>query len=126
METKYTHKTFSFTVDTPGISYKKKFDLDKNIRVVTGLLISGDDPKKVYYRGSQRIELNGEELYPEDFESKLLMSGISVSPSDKFADLGNGVLAGNGELKILYKDTENTVVPFEPYKVSVVLKCELQ
>ena len=126
METKYTHKTYSLTVDTPGISYKKKFDLDKNIRVVVGLLVSGDDPKKVYHRGSQRIELNGEELYPEDFASRYLMSGYGVSPNDKFADLGNGVLAGNGELKILYKDSESSIVPFEPYNVNIVIRCELQ
>jgi hypothetical protein len=126
MESKYIHKTFSFQVDTAGANYSKKFDLDKNVRVVLGLLMSAADPRKLFFRGSQRIEISGDELYPEDYESKLLMSGISVSPNDKYVNLGNGVLSGNGEVKILYKDAENVNAPFEPYKVSLVLKCELK
>ncbi|MEY3377052.1 MAG: hypothetical protein RL463_1362 [Bacteroidota bacterium] len=126
MEGKYVHKTFSFLVDTPATSYNKKFDLDKNVRVVLGLLMSADDPRKLYFRGSQRIEISGDELYPEDYESKLLMSGISVSPNDKYLSLGNGVLSGNGEVKILFKDTESVYAQFEPYKVNLVLKCELK
>jgi hypothetical protein len=126
MESKYIHKIFSFKVDTPGTSYSKKFDLDKNVRVVLGLLMSSDDPRKLFFRGSQRIEISGDELYSEDYESKLLMSGISVSPNDKYLNLGNGVLSGNGEVKILYKDTESVYAQFEPYRVSLVLKCELK
>jgi len=126
MENKYIHKTFSVQVDTPGISYNRKFDMDKNVRVVLGLLMSADDPRKLFFRGSQRIEISGDELYPEDYESKLVMSGISVSPNDKYVNLGNGVLSGNGEVKILYKDTENLNAVFEPYKIMLVLKCELK
>lgn len=126
METKITHKSFSFVVDTPSTSYSKKFDLDKNVRVVLGLLISSNDPKQLYFRGSQRLEISGDELYPEDYESKLLMSGISVPPNEKYLDLGNGVLSGNGEVKILYKDVENVNAPFAAYKVMLVLKCELK
>jgi len=126
MESKYIHKAFSFTVDTPNQSYNKKFDLDKNVSLLLGLLISSSDPKKLFYRGSQRIELSGDELYPEDYESKLLMSGISVPPNEKYVSLGNGVLSGNGEVKMLYKDTDNANAVFEPYVVTLVLKCELK
>jgi hypothetical protein len=126
MDTKIVYKTFNFLVDTPATTYNKKFDLDKNVRVVLGLLVSADNPKQLYFRGSQRLEINGDELYPEDYESKLLMSGISVSPNEKFLDMGNGVISGNGEVKILYKDTENALAPFNGYKVILVLKCELK
>lgn len=126
METKIIHKTFGFLVDTPDTSYSKKFDLDKNVRVVLGLLISSTKPKQLFFRGSQRLEISGDELYPEDYESKLLMSGISVAPNEKYVDMGNGVIAGNGEVKILYKDIENSNAPFEAYKVFIVLKCELK
>lgn len=123
---KLTYKSYVITVDTASTAYNKKFDLDKNVRLVKGLLMSGDDPKKLFYRGSQRIEISGDELYPEDYESKLLMSGISVAPDQKFLSLGNGVLAGNGEVKVLYKDTENTNAPFAAYKVFVVLQLEMK
>ncbi len=125
-EPKYIHKPFSFLVDTAATSYSKKFDLDKNVVLVRGLLLSSSDPRSLFFRGSQRIEINGDELYPEDYESKLLMSGISVAPNDKYVDLGDGVVAGNGEVKMLYKDTDNLIVPFTPYTVTIVLKCELK
>jgi hypothetical protein len=124
-EKKYVKKRFSFIVDTPAASYPKKFELDKNIKIVKGLLLNSNKPNLLFYRGSQKIELSGQELFPEDYESKLLMSGISVPPDLKYADLGDDLLAGNGELKISYKDTENSSAPFEAYEVSVYLMCEL-
>ncbi|MDB5274468.1 MAG: hypothetical protein JWO58_2835 [Chitinophagaceae bacterium] len=126
MEVKIIHKTFSFLVDQDQTTYNKKFDLDKNVRVVLGLVLSSDDPRQLYFRGSQRLEINGDEIYPEDYESKLLMSGISVPPNEKYLDLGNGVIAGNGEIKMLFKDSANINSAFSSYKVILTIKCELK
>lgn len=126
MERKTIYKRFSFLVDGANQSYSKKFELDRNIRLITGIQMSCNVPGMLFYRGSQRIEINGEELYPEDYESRLLMSGINVPPDQRFVDLGNGVLAGNGEVKLLYKDTESVYASFNPYTVSIILKCELK
>lgn len=120
------YKTFSFLVTTENTSYKLKFDLDKNVKLVSGLLLSSSDPRKLFFRGSQRIEISGDELFPEGYESKLLMSGISVPPSDRFVDLGDGVLSGNCEVKIQYVDEANDNAVFNPYKVTLTLKCELK
>ncbi|MFN8414823.1 MAG: hypothetical protein U0U66_00680 [Cytophagaceae bacterium] len=122
---KFVKKRYSFVVDTPSTSYSKKFDLDKNIKLVRGILISSDKPDLLFFRGSQKITVNGEELFPEDYESKLLMSGISVPPDQKYADLGDGVIAGNGEVKISYKDSENSTTSFSSYEVNMYLMCEL-
>ena len=64
-------KIYTFLVDADGQPVSKKFDLDKNVKVVHGIMMSSDRPNLLFYRGSQRIELSGEELYPEDFESKI-------------------------------------------------------
>lgn len=125
MYKKYVKKRYSFRVEQASQVISKKFELDKNIKLVRGLLISSSDPFFLFYRGSQKIELNGEELFPEGWESRLLMSGISVPPNEKFADLGDEVLAGNGELKVVYKDDDNTNTQFQPYEVSIYLVCEL-
>jgi hypothetical protein len=124
-EKKYIKKRFSFIVDTPAISYPKRFELDKNVKIVKGILMSSSKPNLLFYRGSQKIELSGQELFPEDYESRILMAGISVPPDMKYADLGDDVLAGNGEFKVQFKDTENSSAPFETYEVSVYLLCEL-
>lgn len=122
---KYIKKRFSFLVDTPNQGYSKKFELDKNVRAVRGILLSTDLPNLLFYRGSQKIELSGEELFPDDWESKLIMSGIGIAPDEKFYNLGDGYLAGNGELKIQFKDTANALAPFAPYNVAIYLLCEM-
>lgn len=126
METRLVDKIFSFLVETASAPVNKKFDLDKNVKLVHGILLSSDKPNLLFYRGSQRIEINGDEIFPEDFESKILMSGLSVSPDQKYRTLGNGVVSGNGEVKIQYKDTHNPNADFISYKVIIVLKCEMK
>jgi hypothetical protein len=119
------YKTFSFLVDTPAQSYTKTFELDKNIKMVIALMLSSNKPNQLFFRGSQKLEINSEELYPDDYESRLLMSGISVPPNDRYVDLGDAVLAGNGEVKIVYKDTNNTLAAYDPYLVIINLKCDI-
>jgi hypothetical protein len=119
------YKTFSFLVDTPSTSYNKKFELDKNIKLVRAIMLSSNKPNQLFFRGSQKLEINGEELYPEDYESRLLMSGISVPPNERYVDLGDAVLAGNGEVKIVFKDTNNTLATFDAYQVILNLKCDI-
>lgn len=126
MEQRLIDKTFTFLVEVEGQPVSKKFDLDKNVKVVHGIAISSDRPNLLFYRGSQRIELSGDELYPEDYESKMFMSGMSVAPDDKYKSLGNGVVSGNGELKFQYKDTPNPNAPFAAYKVIITLLCEMK
>ncbi|HRJ29633.1 MAG: hypothetical protein KF725_03760 [Cyclobacteriaceae bacterium] len=126
MEKRWVDKIYTFLVDAEGQPVSKKFDLDKNVKVVHGIVMSSDKPNLLFYRGSQRIELSGEELYPEDFESKMFMSGLAVPPDQKYKSLGNGVVAGNGELKIQFKDTHNPNAAFSAYKVIIGLLCEMK
>lgn len=117
---------YSFTVESQGAPVNKKFDLDKNVKLVHGIILSSDKPNLLFYRGSQRIEISGDEIFPEDFESKMLMSGIAVPPDQKYRSLGNGVIAGNGEVKIQFKDTPNPNASFTSYKVIIILQCEMK
>lgn len=115
-------KLYQFSVDAEGQPVNRKFDLDKNTEAVLGLLMSSDNPALLFYRGTQRIELSGEELFPEGYESKLLMSGIAVAPDQRYKlldDRGHGLSPGNGELKVQYIDVVNDSMPFVAYKVQV-------
>ena len=121
---KIVKKRFEFLVEQPEADVSKSFELDKTIKYVTGLLLAADRDDLLFYRGSQKVEINKEEFFPDGYESKLLMSGINVAPNDRFYDLGK-VEAGNGIVKITYKDVENFMTRFEPYRVSVYVACEL-
>ncbi|MGZ4065027.1 MAG: hypothetical protein ACXVP0_18765, partial [Bacteroidia bacterium] len=89
------------------------------------LLLTSDKDDLLYYRGSQKIEINKEEYFPDGYESKLLMSGINVSPKQRYYDLG-GVNPGNGSVKITYLDTEDGRTSFTSYRVSLYLDCETE
>jgi hypothetical protein len=131
---RFVQRMFSFLVETEGQTVNKKFDLDKNVKIVHGILLSSNRKSLLFHRGSQRVEISGEEVIAENFESCLFMSGISVSPNEKFKTFGeqegkqkdNGVPAGNGEVKIQYKDTANQDAAFAPYQVNIYLQCEMK
>ncbi len=117
-------KRFDIDVIAPWQIFSKTFELDKNIAFVQGILFSSDKDDLLYYRGSQKVEINKREIFPEDYESKLLMTGINVSPNDRYYRTGD-FPAGNGNVKIDFKDTADGRTLFEKYRVSAYLICEL-
>src|ERR1041385_2646097 len=100
-------KRFDLAVDAANATYNKEFDLDKEVRVVTGILLTSDRDDQLYYRGSQSIHFNGKEYFPDNYESKLLLSGINVRPNQRFYDVGR-IEVVNGKIKISYTDTDNS------------------
>lgn len=117
-------KRFDLSITDSGTTVSKTFELDKTISFVKGILFTSDKDDLMYYRGSQKVEINKQEVFPENYETKLLMSGINVSPNNRYYELAD-MPVGNGSVKIEYKDTPDTRSVFEPYRVSVYLNCEL-
>jgi len=97
---------------------KGEFQIDRNAATIFGISLTSNFEELLYYRGSQKIQINDQELFPENFESKLLMSSLSVPPNQRVVKVGN-ITAGNGKLEIWFKDTENDKGTFEAYTVSI-------
>lgn len=116
-------KRFDLQVTAANQSFVKEFELDKIIKNVKGLLVTSDKDDLLYYRGSQRIEINKEEYFPDQYESKLLMSGINVAPNLRYYNIGN-VNPGNGNIKITFQDTDDGRTAFASYRVSLYVDCE--
>jgi hypothetical protein len=109
---------FDIEVSAANQVFKGEFELDKNAGNLFGLVVTGDDEFSLFYRGSQKILVNDTELFPEDFESKLLMTSLAVSPNDRMIRVGC-VPVGNGRVDVWYKDTDHPLKPFAPYRVSL-------
>jgi hypothetical protein len=122
---KTTKKRFDIKITQANSIVSDTFELDKNIVRIHGILVSSDKDDLLYYRGSQKIEINKEEYFPDNYESKLLMSGINVSPKQRYYDLG-GASTGNGRVQITYKDSDDGRTVFAAYRVSLYLDCELE
>lgn len=121
---------FDLKVTAPNQIFKAEFELDKNANFVIGLAITSDRDDLLFYRGSQKIQLNDKELFPEDFESRLLMSGINVSPNNRMIKVGE-LDTGNGRIEVWFKDQDHSNVKFTPYRVtfytfSLVDKADLE
>ena len=117
-------KRFDIKITEADKIFSKSFELDKTIAFVNGILFTSDKDDLIYYRGSQKVEINKQEVFPENYESKLLMTGINVSPNERFYDVGD-LPVGNGNVKVEYKDINDGRTTFEPYRISIYLKCEL-
>ncbi len=113
-------KRFTILITQAKQTVNKTFELDKTARLINGLVLTSDKDDLLYYRGEQKIEINGEEYFPEDYESKLLMSGINVAPNSRYYNLG-GIPPGNGAVKIVYQDVEDGRSVFTPYRVSLYI-----
>lgn len=118
-------KRYDITVSSANALHTKTFELDKNVSAVHGILFASDRDDLVYYRGSAKVELNSDEIFPEGYETKLLMTGLNVSPNDRFYVLG-GIPPGNFKLKVEYRDTPDAKLQFTPYRVSVYLDVEIK
>ena len=122
---KATKKRFDIKITQANATVTDTFELEKNIVKINGVLITSDKDDLLYYRGTQRIEINKEEYFPDNYESKLLMSGVNVAPKQRYYDIG-GAAPGNGRVKITYVDLEDGRSKFEPYRVSLYLDCEME
>lgn len=118
-------KRFDIQVTEANKTVSKTFELDKNIKTVKGVLITSDKDDLLYFRGTQKIEINKEEFFPENYESKLLMSGVNVPPKQRYYDLGNAN-PGNGSVKVTFTDSDDMRSDFRAYRVSLYLDCEME
>lgn len=118
-------KRYDLLVPTSGEIVREQFELDKNVSKVNAILLTSDKEEQLYNRGSQKIEINGQEIFPEKYESKLLMSGINVSPNERYYKLEN-IAVGNRIMKVEFTDAQDSRSSFSAYRVSVYLELELE
>lgn len=122
---KRVKKRYDIDVTAANAIHSKTFELDKTVQKVHGILFASDRDDLMYYRGSGKVEINSDEIFPEGYETKLLMSGLNVSPNDRFYSLG-GVPPGNFKVKVEYKDTTDARLQFTAYRVSIYLDVEIK
>lgn len=108
---------FDIEVKIVGEVVKKTFELDKHAQIILGFSITSDREDLLFYRGTQKIQVNDQELFPEDFESKLLMTGLNVAPDCRMITL-DALDAGNGRIEVHFKDVPHPSATFEIYRVS--------
>ena len=115
-------KLFTFFVDVQDKLYSPRgWELPKKTKLVKGIQLTSDLPDRLYYRGAQRVEIGGDEIFPEGFESRILMSSLSVPPRERFFNLGE-VPPGDLSVKVRFQDKAHDRARIgNGYRVSVIL-----
>ncbi|WP_010182638.1 hypothetical protein [Aquimarina agarilytica] len=111
---------FQLNIDkSEGIITSNGWEFPKQTKAIKGIQLSSDYPNKLYHRGSQRIEIGGDEIFPDQFQSSLLMSSLAVAPKERFFDLGE-VAPNDLSVKIRYQDENHSQAVFNGgYKLIV-------
>lgn len=118
-------KRFALNITKPGKLFTQTFELDEAIKRVRGILLASDKNALLYYRGSQKIEINEQEYFPTNYESKLLMSRVKITPGIRYHNLGI-IDSGNRSVKISYQDREDSRAAFVQYRLLIYLDCEME
>ncbi len=120
---KTEYKRFDLKVTEPNKTVSQSFELDKNFVAVKGLMLTSNRRDLLFFRGSQRIEINKDELFPDEYLSEMLMSGLSVPIDRRYHSLGT-IDTGNKIVKMDFKDSDAFGTAFAPYTVHLFLKCD--
>lgn len=119
--TRNIKKRFNLIINSAGETKKDTFTLDKDITQIKGLVFTADKDDLLYYRGNAKVEINSVEYFPEDYETKLLMSGVNVPIDQRYCTLN--ARPGNGQVYVVYTDVADGRTTFTPYRVSLYLDC---
>lgn len=104
-------------VTSANSSVKADLTVDKHAVRILGISLTSDFDDRLYYRGSQKISINGKEIFPEGYESKLLMQGLNVPVNERIIQLGEEVEVGNRKAELDFKDSDHINAPFIAYRV---------
>ena len=112
---------FSFKVEEAGKLTTKDWELPKRTVRIKGIQLSSSYYEKLFLRGSQKIEIGGEEIVGEGFVSRALLSNGGVSPFQRFFPFKE-VQPGDLSFKFRFQDTDHPRAPFENgYDVNILL-----
>lgn len=117
-------KRFDIQVAQSGQTVSGKFELDKTVKVIKGVKVTSDREDLLFYRGTQKIEINGKERFEENYESKNLQSSLNVDLNNRYKDMRD-TDPGNGIVAITYKDNQHQLFAFSAYRVSLYVQYEI-
>ncbi len=111
-------------IKAEGQVSKVKFELDKTVKRIKGIKLTSDREDLLFYRGTQRIVINGKERYEENYESKNFQSSLNVDANKRYKNMRD-LEPGNGIIEVDYTDTTHPLTSFSVYRVSLYVEYEI-
>lgn len=112
------YKKLNTTIDAANKTIKTDLTLEKDIVKVTGIALSTNNEDGIQTL-TNRLEINGVEIFPQEFESKMIYCYATVEGDKRFFNLDQP--SGNGVVKIACIDTKAN--NFTAYNINFYLRC---
>jgi len=112
-------------VSSANTTVKDFIEVDKHAAKIIGFALTSNFDSALYFRGSQRFTINEVEIYPEGYESKLLMQGINTDINERIKKLEEEMEPGNRRVELQFKDVDHPSFPFQPYRVRLYVYSKL-
>ncbi|MHB8260464.1 MAG: hypothetical protein ACYDCN_08505 [Bacteroidia bacterium] len=112
------------SITAEGQVVKEKFELDKTVRNIKGIKLTSDREDLLFYRGVQRIVINGKERFEDNYESKNLQSSLNVDVNKRYKDMRD-LEPGNGVIEVDFTDHAHPLTVFTAYNVSLYVEYEI-
>src|ERR1700757_1975259 len=103
---------------------KEKFELDKTVKIIKGIKLTSDREDLLFYRGTQRVVINGKERFEDNYESKNFQSSLNVDVNTRYKNM-HDLEPGNGIIEIDYTDNPHPLTAFTSYRVSLYVEYEI-
>jgi hypothetical protein len=117
------YKEFDIQITAAGATVKQTFEVDKSVKNIHGISLLSNRPDLMVYRGSLRLEINKEEIFPDGYSASRLFSSVHVKANDRAYDIGKNP-SGNGLIKIEYADSDDGRTLFTAYTVTLCVDGE--
>ena len=120
---KFFSRDFDVQISAAGQTFRKTFELDKSVKVITHYTILSNREDLAYYRGSFRLESNKDEIAPDGYSAKKVMCWGSVPADQKLKSIGRRE-TGNGQIDFEFTDKNDGLTTFQPYTVTLSVEGE--
>lgn len=114
---------FTIYVTEAGQRVTEEFEFNLDAYTLHGIQVTSDFEDLVFYRGTVGLYLGGFEIAPEEYDAKLLLSGLNVATGDRPQPTSLDV--GNNRFEVKYTDTEHPYAAFRPYKVKFTCRLSI-
>ncbi|HEY4789104.1 MAG TPA: hypothetical protein VIH57_23810 [Bacteroidales bacterium] len=115
------YQIIKVNVPNQGAIVNINVNSDKLYKRITGIVITAPYTVPFLNMSTISLQINDKEIFPDDFEVKLLTSDQAVSVNDRFYLLDE--VADGSTIKGKYKDGNLNVVCY-PYTANIYLKLE--
>ena len=115
------YQIIKVTVPSAGASVKINTSSDKLYKKITGILITMPYMVPYMNMSTLSLQINDREIFPDDFEAKLISFDSTVATNERFYQLDE--TADGSTIKGRYTDISNGFVDL-PYTLHIYLRLE--